>query len=103
LSIRCKGNADHAAAACLDHVTSHDVVWTPVGPLDEYVRLNRANHGLWRVLIEDHDSIDAGETEEDFGALPLRIDRSVRSLDNAHGPVRVDGDDERVAKCARVA
>ena len=54
-----------------------------------------------RVLVEDHDRVDAGERGQHFGALVLPVDRAGRSLVAADGRVGVEPDDQDVAERAR--
>ena len=70
----------------------------PVGALDEHVRLERADDLVRRVFVEDHHGVDRLEREQHLGALGLRRDRTPRALVRAHGSIRVDADDERVAE-----
>ena len=44
-------------------------------PFDQNVGLDAADDVGGRVLVEDHDGVDAVERREHLGALVLRVDR----------------------------
>ena len=95
-------DAHNCAAACFNDVAADDVVRVPVGSLDEDIGLDRRNHRLRCVFVEDRHRVDAAQGGNDLRSLVLRVDRPRRSLVGAHRAVGVDRDDQRVAERACV-
>ena len=95
-----ESQADNSSAASLDHIPPDDRIGSPIGSLDEDVRLNAGHNRMRGLLVEDRDHIDAVQCLQYFGPLSFGVDRTLRSFVRAHGSIRVDRDDQRIPQGA---
>jgi hypothetical protein len=93
---------DDASAPRLHDLAADDGVLGPVGAFDQHVRLNRRDEIAWGGSVEDDHGVDAAEGFEDFGALRLCRDRTLRSFDLTDRSVGVQADEQRASKVTRV-
>jgi len=77
------GHPHNASAAGLDDIAANDLVFRPVGALDEYVGLNGRDDVERCVFVEHDDRVHTPERAEHFGAFVLRGNRAGGSLDGA--------------------
>src|SRR5262245_6664156 len=97
-----ESQADNSSAASLDHIPPDDRIGSPIGSLDEDVRLNAGHNRMRGLLVEDRDRIDAAQCLQYFGPLSFGVDRTLRSLVRTHGSIGVDRDDQRISQGARL-
>ena len=90
----------HPSAAGLHRVAPDDLIRGPVSPLDEDIRLHEPNDLRWRVLVENHDGINAFERGKQFRAFTFRRDRAAWSFVPADGRVAVQSDDQQISKAS---
>ena len=55
-----------------------------------------------RVLVKNRDRVDTLERQQDFGPLALRRNRPLRPFVGTHRSIRIQTDDQRVAKLPRI-
>src|SRR3954470_10892550 len=95
-----KLHQDDDAATRLDGIATDDILRSPVGTLDQNVRLETPDDLGGRLFVKDGDCVNALERHQDFGALALGCDWALWPFVPSNGPVRVESDDECVPKRA---
>ena len=91
------GHADDAAVG-LDDLVADDFMRLIRAALDQHVGPNRLEQRVRRVLIKDHDVLDAGQGGQHRGTVVLADDRPLGAFETTHALVAVDAHEQRISQ-----
>jgi hypothetical protein len=78
----------------LCQASSDNIFFGIVAALGDDVRTQAFDQLVGRVLVEDHDLVNAGQRPQNLGPILLGIDWTIWALDPSDGCVRVQADDQ---------
>jgi len=97
-----QGHPDHPSPSRLHGVSADNVVGAPVGAFDQDIGLDPLDDLCGRVVVKNRDGVNTLERQQDLGAFGLGRNWALRSFVGADRSIRVEADDQRVAKRPRI-